>query len=250
MSFVDLSINNDIAVIKLNRGKVHALNETLVEELSANFNDMKYDNTVKSIILTGTGKFFSFGLDIPELMPYSRESFEDFIIKFCNLYSQIYMFPKPVICAVNGHAIAGGFILASCCDYRLMVTGKARITLNEITFGSSLFAGNLEILKALVGIHNAELIALRGKMYSAEQAREMNLVDRLVSENDLMAEAVYMADSYAQKDKTAFNSIKKLIRQPVYEAYKTREELAIREFVKIWYSEYTRSQIAEIKIKA
>ena len=249
MSFVDLSIDDGIATVKLNRGKVHALNETLVEQLGATFNDLKYDNTVKSIILTGSGKFFSFGLDIPELMPYSRESFEEFIIKFCNLYSQIYMFPKPVICAINGHAIAGGFILASCCDYRLMVTGRAKIALNEVTFGSSIFAGNLEILKALVGVRNAELIALRGKMYSAEQAKEFNLIDRIVSEDDLIPEAVYMADSYAQKDKTAYNSIKKLIRQPVYEAYKTREELAIKEFVKIWYSEYTRSQLAEITIK-
>ena len=249
MSFIDLTIDNGIATVILNRGKVNALNETLVEQLITCFNDLIDDNDVRSVILTGHGKFFSFGLDIPELIPYSKESFEDFIIKFTDLYTQIYMYPKAVICAVNGHAIAGGFILASACDYRLMVSGKTQIALNEVTFGSSIFAGNLEILKALVGVRNAELIALRGKMYSAEQAKNFNLIDRVVSEEELYAEAVYMAESYAQKDLTAYYSIKKLIRQPIYEAYKAREEEAIKEFVEIWYSDYTRAQIAEITIR-
>jgi len=249
MSFIDLTIDNGIATVKLNRIRVNALNETIVEQLIACFNDLIDDNAVRTVILTGQGKFFSFGLDIPELTPYSKESFEEFIVKFTNLYTQIYMYPKAVICAINGHAIAGGFILATACDYRLMVTGKARIALNEVTLGSSIFAGNLEILKVLVGVRNAELIALRGKMYSAEQAKEFKLVDRVVSEEVLKAEAMYMAESYAQKDLTAYYSIKKLIRLPIYEAYKVREEAAIKEFVEIWYSDYTRAQMAEITIR-
>jgi len=249
MSFIDLTIDNNIATLKLNRGKVNALNETLVEQLRECFDQLRTDESVKAIILTGNDKFFSFGLDIPELYPYSPEDFTDFIEKFCNLYTIIYMFPKPVICAIGGHAIAGGFILATACDYRLMTTGKAKIALNEVTFGSSIFAGNLEILKALVGVRNAEIIALRGKMYSAEQAQEFNLIDRVVTNDDLMAEAVYIAESYAQKDQAAYFSIKKLIREPIYDSFKVREDKAIKEFVEIWYSEYTRAQTAEIKIR-
>jgi Delta3-Delta2-enoyl-CoA isomerase len=249
MSFIDTSIDNGIATVKLNRGKVNALNETTVEQLIDCFHNLKDDESVKAIILTGQGKFFSFGFDIPEFRSYSKESFTDYIKKYSNLYSLIYLFPKPVIAAINGHCVAGGFILASVCDYRLMVTGKAKISLNEVTFGSTIFAGNLAILRELVGTRNAELIALRGRMYSAEEAKDLNLIDQIVSESELYSKAVYIADTYVQKHLPAYNSIKKLLRQPVYDNYKDLEEQSIKEFIEIWYSDYTREQTAEIKIR-
>ena len=147
MSFMHVSKDGEIATVTLSRGKVNALNEPMVEEITKVFEDLATDNKLKSIIFTGSGKFFSFGFDVPEFLSYPKYDFVRYLGKFTNLYTYVFNFPKPVVAALNGHTIAGGCMLATACDLRLMVTGKARISLNEITFGAPVPAGSLEMLK-------------------------------------------------------------------------------------------------------
>ena len=248
MSAVQIARNGRIATLTLSRGKVNALNEPLVEELTQCLGDLENDRQVGSVILTGSGKFFSFGFDIPEFMDYSKESFAVFLRKFTSLYKYIYLFPKPAVAALNGHTIAGGCMLATACDRRIMVTGRAKIALNEVEFGSSVFAGSVEILKYCVGQRNAELILGSGTMYTAEEAQSLGLVDRVVPEDSLKDEALRTARELAEKDPVAYASIKGLARRPVAESFAEREEQSIRVFVDIWYSDSTREQLREIKI--
>ena len=248
MSFVHVSRDGEIATLTLARGKVNALNEPLVEELTQHFRDLENDRQVGSIILTGSGKFFSFGFDIPEFMDNSRESFAVFLNIFTSLYTDIFLFPKPVIAALNGHTIAAGCMLANACDYRIMVTGKAKISLNEVEFGSSVFAGSVEILKHCVGQRNAESILGSGAMYVAEEAHHLGLIDQVTSEDDLMNVARSISADFSRKDSAAFRSIKRLMRGPVAERFTEREEQSIREFIDIWYSDNTREQLKDIKI--
>jgi len=132
---------------------------------------------VKAIIFSGTGKFFSFGFDIPEFLSYSKDEFSRYLTKFTDLCLRLYLFLKPVVAALNGHTIAGGCMLALTSDYRIMESGKAKISLNEITFGSTVFSGIAEMLRCLVGERNAERILLTGSMYSAQEARQLGLID-------------------------------------------------------------------------
>jgi enoyl-CoA hydratase/carnithine racemase len=149
------------------------------------------------------------------------------------------MYPKPVIASLNGHAIAGGCMLAIACDYRIMVSGKARISLNEINFGSSLFAGSVDLLKMWVGQRPAEIAAYTGAMYSAEEALKIGLIDAVCTETDLEQETERVARQFGEKDPAAFASIKKLLRGRLDEEIKSRERQSILDFVDIWYSERT-----------
>ena len=248
MSFMHVSKDGEIATVTLSRGKVNALNEPMVEELTKSFEDLATDNEVKSIIFTGTGKFFSFGFDVPEFLNYSKSDFIRYLEKFTNFYTYLFLFPKPVVGALNGHTIAGGCMLATACDFRLMVTGKARISLNEITFGAPVPAGSVEMLKYCAGSRNAQSILYSGAMYSAEEAFELGLVDQVSSEDALAEDARKVAQELAQKDSSAFRSIKHLLRKPVAEQMIKREKDAILEFVDIWYSEQTWENLKEIKI--
>jgi enoyl-CoA hydratase/carnithine racemase len=248
MSFVSVGKDKEIATITLSRGKVNALNEAMVEEIHDHFTRMETDETVRAVILTGTGKFFTFGFDIPEFLSYSKESFSRYLKKFAGLYTYMFTFPKPIIAALNGHTIAGGCMIATACDYRLMVAGKAKISLNEINFGSSVFAGSAAILKYCVGARNAQEILYSGKMHAAEEAQTLGLVDRVTSEEDLAAEAFQVAQELAGKHGAAFGSIKNLLRKPVAEEIMKSEEDSIQEFVDIWYSESTWKNLQEIKI--
>lgn len=248
MSFMHVSKDGEIATATLSRGKVNALNEPMVEELTKSFEDLAIDNAVKSIIFTGTGKFFSFGFDVPEFLSYPKDDFVRYLEKFTKLYTDVFLFPKPVVAALNGHTIAGGCMLATACDFRLMVTGKARISLNEITFGAPVPAGSVEMLRYCVGSRHAQSILYSGAMYSAEQAFELGLVDQVSSEDALAEDARKVAQELAQKDSSAFRSIKDLLRKPVAEQMIKREKDAILEFVDIWYSEQTWENLKAIEI--
>ena len=248
MSFLHVSRDGEIATAILSRGKVNALNEPMVEEITRSFEDLATDNEVKSIIFTGSGKFFSFGFDVPEFLNYSKSDFIRYLEKFTNFYTYLFLFPKPIVAALNGHTIAGGCMLATACDFRLMVTGKAKISLNEITFGSPVLAGSVEMLRYCVGSRNAQSILYSGAMYSAEEACQLGLVEQVSSEDALAEDARKVAQEFAQKDSSVFKSIKHLLRKPASEEMIKREKDAILEFVDIWYSEQTWENLKAIKI--
>jgi enoyl-CoA hydratase/carnithine racemase len=245
---MQVSKDGEIATVTLNRGKVNALNEPMVEELTKSFEDLETDNEVRSIIFTGSGKFFSFGFDVPEFLNYSKSDFIRYLEKFTNFYTYLFLFPKPIVAALNGHTIAGGCMLATACDFRLMVTGKAKISLNEITFGSPVLAGSVEMLRYCVGSRNAQSILYSGAMYSAEEACQLGLIDQVSSEDALTEDVRKVAQELAQKDSSAFRSIKHLLRKPAAEKMIKREKDAILEFVDIWYSEQTWENLKAIKI--
>lgn len=249
MDSVFVSRNGGIAEVLLRRGKVNALNEQMVEEITANFQNLAAEGGINAVILTAEGPFFSFGFDIPEFLGYSKESFSEFVRKFTALYTYLFTYPKPVVAALNGHTIAGGCMLALACDYRIMVSGKAKISLNEITFGSSVFAGSVAMLKLLIGGKRAQEVLFRGSMFSAEEAMNIGLVDQ-VAYGDLMEDAQRLAAELAAHNGRAFCSIKTLLRGPVAEKMRIREERSIRELVDIWYSKDTWSKLQRIEIRS
>ncbi len=249
MEFVRISFEGGIALIELARGKVNAISEAFTEELHLRLEEIEKDSGVRTVILTGSGKFFSFGLDIPEFLNYPKESFQKFVGKFADLYTYLFNYPKPVIAALNGHTVAGGFMLATACDYRIMVSGSSRISLNEITFGSSLFPGSAVMLAYCVGNRNAEKIALSGKMYSAEEALTIGLVDQVTDEDKLAIKAQETAQDFVKLEGPAFRSIKNLMRGPVAEEMRRQDKLYRDEMIDIWYSEDTWRRLQNIKIR-
>jgi 3,2-trans-enoyl-CoA isomerase len=249
MSFIILSKSDSVATLTLSRGKVNALNESAIDQIKSSLIELEKDESVKALILTGQGNFFSFGFDIPEFLSYSKDSFTEFLTKFTDLYTYMFLFPKPVIAALNGHTMAGGCMLATTCDYRIMVSGKAKIALNEISFGSSLLAGSVEMLKYCVGQKNAESILYGGSLYSAEEASLLGLIDKISSQDTLMEDAEKAAHDLAGKDSTAFRSVKGILRKPVAEEMVRKEKEVIREFVDIWYSEKTWNNLKGITIR-
>ena len=248
MGLVNLQKSEGIATLVLSRGKVNAINGEVVEQLKGQLQSLEVDPEVRAIILTGSGKFFSFGFDIPEFLAFSKEQFKNYLHHFTGLYTQLFGYPKPVVAALNGHTIAGGCMLALACDQRVMVTGKARIALNEIGFGASLLAGATEMLRFAVGNSNATKILYSGALYSAEEALGLGLVDQVVPEPDLMDTARWRALEMGSKHPPAFAGIKNLLRAAVVEEMNRRENQSIEEFTEIWYSDPTWANLQEIKI--
>jgi Delta3-Delta2-enoyl-CoA isomerase len=250
MELIQLSQRDGIAEVALKRGKVNAVNEPMVKEIVGCFENLARDPAVTAVILTSKGPFFSFGFDIPEFLGYGKDAFLQYLTAFADLYTWLFTYPKPVVAALNGHTIAAGCMLALACDWRIMVAGKARISLNEITFGSSLFAGSVRMLKFATGEKNAQTIAYDGAMYSAEEALRLELIDQISSDEKLSDDAWQVATRFASKDSAAFESIKQLLRRPVADEMKAGERLSLAEFADIWYSEKTWKNLQGITIRS
>ncbi|MDQ1277219.1 MAG: Enoyl-CoA hydratase/isomerase family protein [Thermodesulfobacteriota bacterium] len=250
MEFLRVEKADGIAKVILARGKVNAINEFVIDELTACFRELAADDATKAVILTGQGKFFTYGVDIPEFLNYKQEYFLRYLTKFTSFYGDVFLYPKPVIAALNGHTMAGGCMIAIACDYRIMVSGKAKISLNEINFGSSLFAGSVEIIKLWLGQKNAETAVYTGAMYAAEEALQLGLIHQVSTDAELAANARSMAKQYAAKDGVAFRSIKHLLRKPLADEIRKREKDSLLEFVDIWYSEATWEKLQGKTIQA
>lgn len=249
MAFVTVSIDEGVATLRLKRGKVNALDGAVVDELRAALQATEDDAKIGAVILTGEGSFFSFGFDIPAFLSFSKDSFAEYLTRFTELYTRIFTLPKPVVAALNGHAIAGGCMLALACDRRIMVEGKAKISLNEISFGSTVFAGSTEMLRFCVGDRHASDVLYSGTMYSGEAAAAIGLVDEVTTPGELMTRASAIARELAAKQQPAFASIKSLLRSRVAGEMKLAERESIREFVEVWYSEETREKLKAIEIR-
>ncbi len=245
----ETTLHDSIALVTLTHGKVNAIDRDLVAELSTEFIRLADDDTITAVILTGRGKFFSFGLDVPALYDLSPIDFTTFVRSFCDLYTRLFLFPKPLIGLLNGHTVAGGCILALACDYRIMTDGKAVIGLNEVTFGSTLFAGSIEMLRHVVGGAEAENVVLAGDLYDPDEALEIGLVDDVVEPSELTERALDLADKLSQNGLPAYQSLKQMVRRPIYEAWRNREADQIKEFVDIWYLPETRQMTGEIEIR-
>jgi enoyl-CoA hydratase/carnithine racemase len=249
MSFTELATGDGIAAVTLARGKVNALNRAVVAELRSRLEELDGDPMIRAVVLTGRGPFFSFGFDVPEFLDVPREKFTAYLTAFAGLLSYLFLYPKPLVAALNGHAIAGGCMLALACDRRIMATGKAKCSLNEISFGSSVFAGSTEMLRFWVGSATATKVLYSAAMYTAEEARSLGLVDEVQPEETVLDRAMNVAADLASRPAMAFASIKRLLRRPVIEEIRRREEESIREFVEIWYSPGTRTKLRNIRIR-
>lgn len=248
MGLVKLQVENGIATVALARGKVNALNEPLVEEIHAGFKDLESDRAVRAAILTGQGKFFCFGFDIPEFMSYSKDAFIRYLTKVTDLYAYLFMYPKPVIAALNGHTTAGGCVLAMTCDYRIMAGGKARIGLTELNLGSTVTSAGTTLLKHCVGGAKAERLLYTGVLLSAEEALDFGLVSEITDYESIGREAVRVAQDFADKQINAFKSTKLRLREPASREMRELRQSSIQEFADNWYSDETRKKLTKVQI--
>jgi enoyl-CoA hydratase len=110
---IEVKTNDGIAVMTLQHGKVNALDIEFCEAIAARFKELAASNA-KTIVLTGQGKVFSAGVDLRRLSDGGAEYIREFLPSLHKLYDAVFFHPKPVVAAVNGHAIAGGAVLAAC----------------------------------------------------------------------------------------------------------------------------------------
>jgi enoyl-CoA hydratase len=196
-----------VAVVTLDRPPANALNRAFFDELIALLDRLRAPD-VGAVVITGTGRFFSAGLDLFEVFAYPPREFDEFTRRFDAGFGALFAFPKPVVAAVNGHAIAGGTVLAAAADFRLVADGEGRMGLTEILLGVPFPVSVLEIVRyACAGPALPELL-YHGRTYPPRDALARHLADDVVPAAELLARARALAEDLAGRPRAAFEQTK------------------------------------------
>jgi E-phenylitaconyl-CoA hydratase len=207
-------VKDSVATIVLNRPEaMNSLDPESLAELNNAFGTANRDESVRVVVLTGNGdKAFCTGSDLKKTMP-PKESFAELTFgKPRWLYPFAGMeIDKPMICAVNGFALAGGMELALACDIRI-ASSNAQFGQSEVCVGSIPAAGGTQRLPRMVGMSDAMLMMLTGERIDAETALRIGLVSRVVPLDSLMDEAMKIARRIANNAPLAVRAVKRLVR--------------------------------------
>jgi E-phenylitaconyl-CoA hydratase len=207
-------VSEQIATITLNRPEaLNSLDPESLTDLNDAFQKANTDQDVRVIILTGAGdKAFCTGSDLKKTMP-PKESFAELTFGHPKwLYPFAGMeIDKPMLCAINGYALAGGMELALACDIRIAST-NARFGQSEVCIGSIPAAGGTQRLPRMIGMSDAMLMMLTGNRIDAEEALRIGLVSRLVAPGELMSVAREIATRIAENAPLAVRAVKRLVR--------------------------------------
>jgi enoyl-CoA hydratase len=214
MSFTNLLIDvaDRTAVVTINRpAALNALNIDVIEELDAAFTELKQNEAVACVILTGSGaKAFVAGADIAAMHSLDAVSAVHFARLGHRLLNLIENFPKPVIAAVNGFALGGGCELAMACDIRI-VAENARFGQPEVNLGVIPGFGGTLRLARLVGKGRAKELIFTGDMIDAQEAYRIGLANKVVAADELLATAHAMAAKIASKGPIAVRFAKEAV---------------------------------------
>jgi len=191
--------------------KRNALDPDLIRELSSTLQNAGTDASLNVVVLTGAGRTFCSGLDLTHLSGLEPHQAVDYLRSFFNLFRQVYELPQPVIAAINGPAIAGGFDLAAACDLRVC-SPAARFAQTELLLGLTQI---LYPIYKVIGLGRAKELALTAEAITAEEAYRIGLVNRVYPGEQLLDEAMKLAGSLAAKPRQALLETKRLSREVI-----------------------------------
>jgi len=236
-------MDDDVVVLALEGGKANALTPELLDTIERMIDGFER-SPAPAAVLTGYERYFSGGLALPHIIDYGVVEMRGFIAQFSRAMTRVYACDKPIVAAVNGHAIAGGCVLALMCDWRIAAADESlRIGLNETQLGIGLPAIVIEALRAAVPPASLVPIAIEGTLFSPAQAHALGLVHELVPPDDLIARATAKAQSFADLPPAAVAQVKHALRAPGLELIARTTEQEVTRWLDTWFSPEAQARL-------
>ncbi len=209
-----------VVVVRMASNKLNIMNDAFFTDLNNAFDLIESQHGNKPVVLTSVGNVFSAGIDLNHCIPIfesgDKKAIQSWYDTFRNSILRVFELEVPVIGAINGHAIAGGLILALCCDMRFAVNTDAKFGLNEITVGFPMPSAFAEIVKYSVGSRRAEEMIFRGVLYGPEEALKLGVFHDVTTSGRLMDIATSHASEFKDDNIYAYSIAKKAMRGDVF----------------------------------
>lgn len=226
LKYLQLSVENKVGLVTINRPeKRNALSPEVLEEIEALFTKISSMDDVNVVVLTGGEKYFSAGFDLNFIRTLEKVSNEGFTDLSHRAYRTIMFCSQPVIAAVGGPAIAGGFDLTTMCDIRY-ASERAKFGQREIVLSLTPL---LDPLWRIIGLGRAKEVALTGRIYDAQEAERMGYVSAIFPEGKLLESVMEIARNMASYNRECLKETKQLshtiLNQDISGAMKMQEWL-------------------------
>ena len=244
-----LETQDGVSVLRMEHGKANAQDIEFCTALSESMVEIE-ELPSRSVVITGHGRFFSGGVDLKRVVAGGVDYLRDFLPALVRCFESVFFHPKPVVTAVNGHAIAGGCILACCGDRRLMTDDeRAGIGVPELYVGVSFPAAALEILRFSCPSAHLQKLICSGRSLRPAEALEAGLVDALAPPETLEAEAMEVAGRLASVRPEVFALTKRQLRAPVRDRIRANDDATGADVARLWTSPGTVAAIERFVAK-
>jgi enoyl-CoA hydratase len=211
--FVNVESRDEVAIVRIDRPPANAMDLELLDEGRAAQESLRAEEP-GAVVIVGRDGFFSAGVDLKAVPTLDRDGQRAMVDGINQLFLGWYSMPRPVVCAVNGHAIAGGLILALCGDHRVGC-GVGKLGLTELRAGIGYPAAAFAIVRAELSPPAVRELALRSDLVeSGPAAVELGLLDELVSPDELLDRSLAVAEELAALPRAAYARVKDQLRGP------------------------------------
>ena len=229
---IDVAMRGGIAVVTMQHGKANALDIEFCETLAAKFKSLR--DEAEAVVLTGQGTIFSAGVDLKRVGAGGSEYIRKFLPSLHKLFDAAFFHPKPVVAAINGHAIAGGAVLVACADRRIMAHEAGRIGVTELQVGVPFPVLAFEILRFALPPRSLPEFTLGAATYATDVALTRGWVDAVVEPERLLPDAIEAARQMAALSPSAFTQTKAQLRALAAEKYAAGGQATDMLVTEIW----------------
>ena len=244
---IERSLSEDrIATLRLAHGKANTLDLELLEAAALAIAETAASDA-RAVILTGRGSIFSAGVDLVRVVDGGRAYAERFLPALSRLLLDLFSMPKPLVVAVNGHAIAGGCIFTLCGDYRLMAQGSGRIGMPELLVGVPFPGTVLEVVRFAVPAQHVQSLMYTGRTVPPDEALRLGIIDEVTG--DLPERANAVARQLAALPQEAFLLAKRQLRDKAISRAKHYANETDASVLDQWSDPATLTQIREYLAK-
>lgn len=231
-----------VAVVEMAHGKANAVDMDLCRGTVEQFAALRA-SPAGAVVLTGSGSIFSAGVDLLRVLEVGAAYVRPFLKALDDLLEALFLFPKPLVAAVNGHAIAGGCMIACAADRRLMARGNGRVGVPELLVGVGFPVVPLEVLRFAVSPEHFAEMVYSGATYPPEEALRRGLVDEIVEPAELLPRAIAEAERMAAIPAAAFELTKMQMREPALETMRRRRAQLDARIAEYWTAPATLDAI-------
>ena len=231
-----------VAILRIEHGKANAVDTELFADLGTALDDVEASDA-RAVVLTGTGSIFSAGVNLFRLLEEGAPYVAEFLPVLSASVRRLFTFPRPIVAAVNGHAIAGGCILAAACDRRVMNQDKGRIGVTELLVGVPFPADVLEILRFLLPDRHVQSLAYSGRTVDATEALEIGLIEEIAGADAVLDQSCEAAQRLGTIPADAFALSKHQLRQASVERMETLAAATNDQVLEIWSRPETHATI-------
>jgi enoyl-CoA hydratase/carnithine racemase len=235
-------VSDSVTVVQFDHGSVSALDLEFLLALRAELAELSDSET--ALVLTGTGPAFSAGVDLFRILDGGADYVAQFIPALSGAFDDLFAYRRPVVAAVNGHAIAGGCVIAACADHRFMADGRGRIGVPELLVGVAFPAIALAAVRYATGDVGVADLVYSGVTLLPAEALQRGLVDEVVADAELLDRAVAKAEQLASIPPATFVHTKRSLRDRYWTEVDETGRHRDAEMLEVWKGPDTMAAIA------